>query len=504
MVTLALQNELQKLTQTMKLSLSIVALIMISTVSFAQKASVTEPFIIQGQLTNFSGNELMFFFRDPQKGLKDHTIETVKVDSTGKFYSKTYAITKPTMATLRKEELSVNVYAAPGYNLTLSGDVKDMLQFMLKKKISGIGAQSNQYLFAQDVAMYAYRDSVSWYEMKERDLLKFIKKDKRLRDSLYSQVFGDKKVHDKWSKDFAKLTRLDNEFLHAYYLLNLVTYDSTYDHVRAASFLAANTDKELWVNLYNPENLVSENYISWFMGTYPEYLRKQAIRKNPSYKDDKQDIELIREMAAHYKGQIREIKLYTKMKGVITYCRSFEEMEGYKNKMPRYIALLKSSTDQAELTQSLIDKETELMRARIGKPAPLFEAADSTGMVHKLSDYQGKVVYLDLWASWCGPCRAEAPYFKELTKKYKGTSDIAFISVAVMDKPDKWRGALIKDQPSGLQLYDTDGLVQQRYFASSIPKFILINKKGEIVSFDAPPPSNRAALETLLDKELSY
>ena len=444
----------------------------------------------------------MFFFRDPEKGYKDHTIETVKADSNGRFYLKTYAITRPTMATLRKGELSVNIYAAPGYDLTLTGDVKDMREFMLHRKISGIGAASNQYLLAQDVAMYAYRDAVPWYEMKEQELLKFVKKDQNSRDSLYQQVFKKNEVNDKWSKEFAKLTRLDNQFLQAYYLLNLVTYDSTFSYNQSVSFLAANTDTKLWAGLYNEENLLSENYISWFMGTYPEYLRRQAIRKNPAYANEREDIPLVKEMAVYYKGSIREIKMFTKMKNLITYCRSFEELEGYKVKIQKYISLLKSAADQSELTKLLIDKEAELMKARVGKPAPLFAATDSTGVLYKLSDYKGKVVYLDLWASWCGPCRAEAPHFKELTKKYKDNDDIAFISVAVMDKPDKWRGALIKDNPSGLQLYDTDGTVQTAYFASSIPKFILINKKGEIVSFDAPAPSSGAALQVILDKEL--
>ncbi len=486
----------------MRLPFSIfIALIAFTTV-LAQKMPSKEPFIIQGQLTNFTEKDLMFFFRDPAKGFKDHTIETVKVDSAGRFYLKTYGITRPTKATLRKGQLSVDVYAAPGYNLTLSGDVKDIRQFMLQKKISGKGAQSTQYLFAQDMALYASRDSVPWYEMNEKELLKFVKKDERLRDSLYRQVFEKGQVEDKWLKDFARLTRLDNQFLQTYYLLNLVTYDSTYNYDRAVSFLAANTDPKLWANVYNEENLVSENYISWFMGTYPEYIIKQAIRKNPSYQNAKEDMPIVREMAAYYKGSIREIKLFNKMKNLINYSRSFEELEGYKDKMPKYIALLKSEADQAELKQLLIDKETEVMQARIGKPAPLFEATDSTGIVHKLSDYNGKVVYLDLWASWCGPCRAEVPHFKTLTKKYKESGDIVFISVAVMDNPDKWRGALRQDSPTGLQLYDISGMVQKGYFANSIPKFILINKKGEIVSFDAPAPSSGATLEAMLDKEM--
>ena len=469
----------------------------------AQNSSAKEPFIIQGQLANFKEKELMFFFRDPKKGLKDHSIENIEVDSTGKFYLKTYSISSPTMATLRKGSVSVNIYAAPGYNLTLTGDTKDLQRFMLEKKITGVGAESNQYLLAHDIVMFtAYRNEVPWYELGEKELLKFVKKDELRRDSLYLQVFGNKKVKDKWFKDFARLTLLDNRFLDSYYLLNLVTYDSTFTYDRSVALLAAHTDKKLWDNLYSEENLISENYITWFMGTYSEYLRKQAVRKDSAYAQKNEEVSLVKEIAKHYKGQIREIKLFTKMKGIIRYCRSFEELEGYQNTMPKYITLLKSTADQAELTKLLEDKGIELMSAQIGKPAPLFEVPDSSGVLHKLDDYKGKVVYLDLWASWCGPCRAETPHFKTLAEKYKGNSNIAFISVAVLDKPDKWREALIKDNPSGLQLYDTEGIVQKGYFASSIPKFILINKKGEIVSFDAPAPSSGAALETMLDKEI--
>jgi hypothetical protein len=291
----------------MKSYLPVLLVLLTCATALAQKTSTKEAFIIQGQLTNFKGNDLIFFFRDPAKGLKDHFIETVKVDSAGRFYLKTNAITRPTMATLRKEELSVDVYAAPGYNLTLTGDVKDMKKFMLQKKISGTGAESNQYLLAQDIAMYTLRDDVPWYEMKEKELRKFVKKDERLRDSLYQQVFADKRVTDKWFPDFAKLTRLNNRFLETYYLLNLVTYDSAYSYNNATSFLAANTDKAVWDNLYNEENLISENYISWLMGTYPEFLRRQAIRKNPAYMNDKEDIAIVKEMASQYKGQIREI-----------------------------------------------------------------------------------------------------------------------------------------------------------------------------------------------------
>jgi len=77
------------------------------------------------------------------------------------------------------------------------------------------------------------------------------------------------------------------------------------------------------------------------------------------------------------------------------------------------------------------------------------------------------------------------------------------MSVAVMDKIDNWKKAMIKDKPTWLQLFDKDGLVQNGYVANSIPKFVLIDKQGNIVNFDLPMPSQSVELEKILDAEIS-
>ena len=67
---------------------------------------------------------------------------------------------------------------------------------------------------------------------------------------------------------------------------------------------------------------------------------------------------------------------------------------------------------------------------------------------------------------------------------------------------EAWKEALIKDTPTWLQLFDRNGNVQNSYVANSIPKFILINKEGNIVSFDAPTPSSGEEIEKLLNQEI--
>jgi thiol-disulfide isomerase/thioredoxin len=132
----------------------------------------------------------------------------------------------------------------------------------------------------------------------------------------------------------------------------------------------------------------------------------------------------------------------------------------------------------------------------VGKPAPGFTLENKSGNTYRLADYKGKVVYLDLWASWCGPCREETPAFRILYNRYKEDNRIVFLSIAVHDGINNWKKALEEDKPEWLQLIDKEDQVWKSYVANFIPKFIVIDKAGNIVNFDAPGPSSGKKLKT--------
>ncbi|MDB5116561.1 MAG: AhpC/TSA family protein [Mucilaginibacter sp.] len=144
----------------------------------------------------------------------------------------------------------------------------------------------------------------------------------------------------------------------------------------------------------------------------------------------------------------------------------------------------------------------ELGRMAVGRPAPAFTLQSDQQQSWSLSDFKGKVVYLDLWASWCHPCRDETPYLKTLYQKYRNDDRVKFISIAISDVAKDWQKALKEDRPGWLQLTDHDGLVANAYGAHLIPKCVLIDKQGHIAMMDAPLPSSGQKLETLLLKEM--
>jgi thiol-disulfide isomerase/thioredoxin len=137
-----------------------------------------------------------------------------------------------------------------------------------------------------------------------------------------------------------------------------------------------------------------------------------------------------------------------------------------------------------------------------GKPAPSFHLSSQNEKKYKLEDFRNKVVYIDLWASWCGPCREETPALKKLYEKYKNDDRIAFVSIAVRDKQKAWLKAISEDKPAWIQLIDENDNVGRSYKVKFVPRFILIDKQGKIVDFDAPSPSDEKEITELLEREI--
>ena len=141
-----------------------------------------------------------------------------------------------------------------------------------------------------------------------------------------------------------------------------------------------------------------------------------------------------------------------------------------------------------------------------GKPSPQFAYENHKGGNTSLSDLKGKYVYIDVWATWCAPCRREIPHLQELEEKYKN-KNIAFVSISV-DKEkdhDKWKQMVKDNELGGIQLiadnnWESDFI--KAYDIISIPRFILIDPKGNVVNADAPRPSEAEAVK-LLDKLLN-
>lgn len=142
----------------------------------------------------------------------------------------------------------------------------------------------------------------------------------------------------------------------------------------------------------------------------------------------------------------------------------------------------------------------------VGKPSPSFDYENHKGGKTKLADLKGKYIYIDLWATWCAPCRAEIPYLQKLEEKYHG-KNIEFVSISIdkLKDNEKWRKFVTDKNLGGVQLFadkDWESEFVTNYGVTGIPRFILIDPKGNVVNADAPRPSD-SQLETQLNSLLN-
>ena len=123
---------------------------------------------------------------------------------------------------------------------------------------------------------------------------------------------------------------------------------------------------------------------------------------------------------------------------------------------------------------------------KIGELVPEIELMGKLDSVIKLSSFHGKVVLIDFWASWCGPCRAANPYVQKLYKKYQASGFEVFAVSLDVNKP-LWLKAIRKDKLTYTQVIDSDGWlskVAEQYYVDALPTNFLLDKTGKIVAIN--------------------
>lgn len=134
---------------------------------------------------------------------------------------------------------------------------------------------------------------------------------------------------------------------------------------------------------------------------------------------------------------------------------------------------------------------------KAGRPSPDFDFEDIDGKHWTLADLKGRYVYIDIWATWCVPCKGELPHLKKLEETFHGMN-IAFVSLSCDRDKAKWENMVKEQQLGGIQLWggeDNDFL--RKYRAQAIPRFIFLGPDGRIINPDMTRPSDPKTIEAL-------
>jgi len=176
------------------------------------------------------------------------------------------------------------------------------------------------------------------------------------------------------------------------------------------------------------------------------------------------------------------------------------KIEEYEKIAPSIKPLMVSDASKAFLLEY-----EKVLHKSVGQKGLDFTYKDINDKPVSFSDFKGKFVYIDLWATWCGPCKAEIPHMKKIEEDYHG-KNIVFVSLSLDKAKDaqKWKDYVTKEQLKGIQLMadkDFGSDVAKNYDVNAIPRFLLFDTKGNIINADALRPSNpelRAQLDKLL------
>lgn len=180
------------------------------------------------------------------------------------------------------------------------------------------------------------------------------------------------------------------------------------------------------------------------------------------------------------------------------------DYEEDKDLVERTLAKLRSlSVASAVLAddylRTQLERKQRQERMKLGNPAPEFEYTTDWGKVRRLSDLRGKVVVLDFWASWCGPCRAEVPNLKKIYADMKGRG-VEFLSVSIDADKKAWEKALTEEAMPWLQGWQPDSgkQVMELYQFGGIPFILVLDKEGRLYRKNVRGEAVRAAVEDCL------
>ncbi len=381
------------------------------------------------------------------------------------------------------DEKSFYVYLEKGFQLQLETKADDFINSMSYK---GIGKDENNYLIQKNKLIESkYGDQSNFenvmkiYSDEEQVFLKNIETIKKsMLEKLTSSSIKNERFIKNEKKEIEILALKYQEQYAPYhgYAINNKEFKTSDTFPKAGDDFDMN-DEETFKHSYSYRTLIGGIFQRIMYGTPSQ--DKTPFDKGME-KLNTITCKIIRSELT--KNMVYEMNLSAKNIDVI------------------YKGLMKHSIDSVFNNETTLKYET-LKKLVKGSPSPTFDYENINGGKTSLESLKGKFVYIDVWATWCGPCIGEIPALKEVEKEYHG-KNIEFVSISIDDKKDheKWKKMVADKELKGIQLFadnDWKSDFVKNYAIDGIPRFILIDTEGKIVNADAPRPSD-AKLKELL------
>lgn len=429
-----------------------VLLIFVSSLVFAQ-----ERVFLKGTFKNIGENSVVLSYDGASSSIGKNGDQVIKVDSQGNFeYS--FMLNKPSYFRVSRNTL----YLTPGDSLhmVITNDNREA-------KFSGKGAEANIYMKGR-----LFPKGGSFLGLLNRNLGSFDDAKSKV-DSLAALRINELESLRDVSAEFKDLERarvladvVNSYQCYAYYSRD-ERFKSTEGHLEFKKSLKGDIISSI-------QNLAKQKYMD------------VAVARDVVFGAISDSI---------YKSDLAIPEDVKELYDVVEYAYLLDQK--VSREVLNRVELFLKSINNSDYRETLAIKVKDASKLAEGAPAIDLTMTDVDGKSIKLSDFKGKVLYVDMWATWCGPCIAESPKFQELAEKYSD-KDIRFIAVSTDRRREDWLN-YINHKKSKLPQYncvDNEGLGagwQIKY----IPRFILIDANFNIIDAYAPRPSDPKIEEIL-------
>jgi len=427
---------------------------------------------VTGTFLNPDSSELIFYFN------RDRDTVDLNADGTFIFESESE---KPSSINVMYGRKRASIWISPGKSLEITADVKDW-----DNSIGFVGdlQTENEYILEKGIIQMGWgRNYMANYKKEPADF-------KASRDSLQTVFIN---LFDEYKSNGMDQQFVDREEIVLMYTMfgDLNNYPRSHQYyAKLDSFEVSDDwyDFTAAMNLNDPL-LIEVDEAMYFLSSFVNTQATKAANLGPDawgtpelliakfkYIDETFEIP---EMVEKFKFEIAGQHL------------DADPQIGAEEALDSYMEASVNEENKAEITK----KRDAWAAIAPGQPAPAWSLPDIDGKITSLADFKGKYVYIDFWATWCGPCLAEVPNYRQLVKDYAGRN-VAFISISVdRDKP-KWEDMVKKEKFEWVQLHDSIKM-NDDYLVRYIPSFIFIDTEGKIIAPRAPRPSTDELREML-------
>ncbi|PVH26619.1 TlpA family protein disulfide reductase [Sphingobacterium corticibacter] len=399
---------------------------------------------------------------------------------------------------LQQRGESINICMAPQYQLFLEAKVDTATRQIDRKELRmrGEGKEINNLLYQMLPRNYTWSDIKLPYDAYMASLNQARKNIKAELDSL-DQIHPDLAYIHEWKS--VLVTDI------SYY--NLWQFVASYapnNELSRSQIMAALPEfgfADFWKQIDNPKNLRARGFHVWLDAM--NFLVSEDVFAYPTSVVERYrghplaDIHIMNEV---FSGKVRDEILYQNLSKKVLRARTFAALQ----QLNEGARLIHNELYRQDIEQTSFKTATSIGEIAPGKilTADIILRDEWTGEPVNLKDIKGKVIFLEAWASWCGPCRGEIPYLKKLKEHYHGNKDIIFVSVASSNDKQAARKKIIADQEMDwLLLEDADDRFNDFFQISAIPHTVILNGDGMIVDNDGIRPSSSnviAYLDALL------